>query len=198
MTSNKRYAAMKRYIRLMKGHVKISDKTAILDKENNTHIFTQGQIIVVTSESIQDIPEMKEYKFVGSINDVIKNYKTDTNAKTFKIDFNKIFEQAKEQGFRVIKENTESPNSDKTAFLVIGNKAFNLSLVKLAYDIIADKEEAVVIDMSFKKKEMHLYFETAIGKAIIFPIMYKKNIREFIESNKERGKIVIEANIQEL
>lgn len=176
-SAKKRYAAMKKYFDYHKSERACLKKPARIVFEGKNYIsFTNSWSLVLTTEECGEIELFTEQD--GTYPDVTRLLRFD--GRKCKIDFNKVFAEARAKGYKL----TKSEVGSNFKYLMLYNGAFyKIGLLEASMRIIDDGEIAMTYHPDGER--MPLSIQTSLGFCMVMPVKF--NIGE----PEEQDKIVI-------
>lgn len=164
-SAKKRYAAMKKYFTYIKTTREALQKPCIVEFNGMLYTsFCNSHSLALTTEpcgSIELFADTDRYPDVARL--------ITTNGKGRKVDFQKVFADAKSQGYHLKKSELDG---HKFKYLMhYDGSYFKLGLVDATFSIIDDGEEATVYHDPVKR--LPITIETSIGVCTIMPMNIK-------------------------
>lgn len=175
----KRYAAMKKYFKYHKPIREALQKPCRVQfRDKDYTSFTNSFSLALTTE---DAGEMELFDNTNN------NYPNVSclvyfDGDAVKIDFNKIFADAKSKGYKLVKGEVEFHYK---YLLLYDDSYYKIGLLDSTFGIIDDGKPATVYKAEGRNKPMTI--ETDIGVCVIMPLRYDAD-------PEEDGKIVIRVN----
>lgn len=162
-SAKKRYAAMKRYFKYLKPTREILAKPCKIEYEGEPHIsFCNAHSLALTSEPCGAIELCEDRERYPDVTRLISH-----DGVEHKIDFNKVFAEAKSKGYGLKKSEL---NTDKCQYLMHYDGAyFKIGLIDITYGIIDNGEEATVYH-AYGNARSPILIKNNIGVCIVMPM----------------------------
>lgn len=159
--AKKRYASMKRYFTYMKPIREALQKPCEVTYENEKYIsFCNGCSLSLTTETCGEMQLNEDPDRYPNVSRLIN-----LDGDEYKIDFNKIFADAKSKGYKLKKSELDGV---KYKYLFkYQDTYFKLGLLDLTFSIIDDGKEATIY---YRKKKAPITIKTSIGICIVMPM----------------------------
>lgn len=174
--AKKRYAAMKKYFSYTNNARECCQKPCEIEFEGKPYIsFTNSWSLVLTTEDIGEIELFDKENL---------NYPDVTRLLSFegikrKVDFNKIFAEAKSRGYKLTKKEV-GPGFEY--LMLYDGTYYKIGLLEATYGIIDDGKEAMVYHPDGKRKPLTI--QTSIGICMIMPVFIKDEDEDDIEPER--------------
>lgn len=177
--AKKRYAAMKRYFGYHRTAREVLQKPCQVEFEGTQYIsFCNSWSLALTTEDCGEISLLDD---PSRYPDVTRLLRFDGVKK--KMDFNKIFAEARSKGYKLTKSEV---GSTFKYLLHYDGTYYKLGLLEATFGIINDGEMAMVYHPDGER--MPLTIKNDIGLCMIMPVKYEGD-------PVEDGKVVIEINL---
>ena len=173
--SKKRYMAMKKYFTMVDNPREICKKPCEIEFEGKKYnSFTNSYSLALTTESCGEIEMFDTEK--GTYPDISRL--VDTTGPEGKIDFSKVFAEAKSKGYKLKKAEIF-----RNKYLMhYGDSYFRISLLDSTYGIIADGKEASVYHGGGRRGKLTIKNDIGIG--VVMPV--------FMDGGPDEDAVVVE------
>lgn len=163
--AKKRYTAMKKYFTYMKSAREMLQKPCPVEYNGKQYTsFTNGHSLVLSTESAGSIELVGDTDRYPDVTRLIHD-----SGINRKIDFGKVFADAKAQGYSLKKSELDG---HKYKYLMrLDGVYFKLGLVNATFAIIDDGEEAIVYHDPDNR--LPLTIETSVGICTVMPMNIK-------------------------
>lgn len=170
--AKKRYNAMKKYFTYINSVREALQKPCIVEFNGKNYTsFCNGCSLALTTEpcgSIELFTDVDNYPKVASL---VRN-----DGVNKKIDFKKVFAEAKSKGYKLIKNEVDSY---KFKYLIRYDGAyFKMGLLDATFAIIDDGEEATVCHETGERTQLTI--ETSIGVCVVMPIRLEEITNDLV------------------
>lgn len=161
-TAKKRYTAMKKYFSYTNNGRECCQKPCEIEFEDKQYIsFTNSWSLVLTTEDIGEIELFDKEKL---------NYPDVTRLISFegikrKVDFSKIFAEAKSRGYKLTKKEV---GAGFEYLILYDGTYYKIGLLEASYGIIDDGDEAMIYHHDGKRKPITI--QTSIGICMIMAV----------------------------
>ena len=173
--AKKRYAAMKKYFKLIDIQRECCQKPCVIKFDGeNYHSFTNSYSLVLTKESCGELQMFDTSK--GSYPDVERL--VDISGPEEYIDLNDVLAEAKSKGYKLTKSGVMS----NKYLLRLNDSYFRIGLLDSSYSIIASKGDASIYHI--KGRRSKLTIKNDIGICVIMPV--------YLENGPDEYSVVIE------
>lgn len=160
--AKRRYSAMKKYFTYVTSVREALSRPAVIQFEGEEMTsFTNSYSLVLTRESCGEI-KLHDSSKHGNYPDVERLIRYDGVER--KINFQKIFAEAKSRGYKLKKSEVAYADG---YLLSYGSSYFRLGLIDASYGIIDDGEDAVVYHVEGSGRPMTI--KTSLGVCLIMP-----------------------------
>lgn len=174
--SKQRYAAMKKYFKLIHVPRECCQKPCPIEYNGEKYnAFTNSYSLILTKESCGEIP---------MFDTTIYNYPDverliDISGPEEKIDLNKVLAEAKSKGYKLTKSGVIS-----NKYLFHHNDSyFRMGLLDSSYNIIASKGEASIYHVKGRRSKLTIVND--IGICVVMPV--------YLEDGPDESSVVIES-----
>lgn len=170
--AKKRYNAMKKYFTYINSVREALQKPCLIEYNGKNYIsFCNGYTLTLTTEpcgAVELLDDSSNYP------DVTRLIRLDGEKR--KVDFKKVFAEAKSKGYKLIKNEVDSY---KFKYLIRYDGAyFKMGLLDATFAIIDDGEEATVCHETGERTQLTI--ETSIGVCVVMPIRLEEITNDLV------------------